>query len=211
MFFPYSRRITELKWQRYWRSPEPNSVSEFPFLIMRVVSARDHRRNEFYVDAVVDTGAAMCHIPQGIVARCESKGIPLAEGKGKRVFGVHRKQAAHTPTYRFHTTICASPIRRNAYADDLELRRWFGKTKLLYVSTSPPRAASSSTSDVSLPGKELLLIERPYAVIGQDVLREWTLMLHGKTGMFRVSDGSLSDWIVCSPGPKLPLGLSRIG
>jgi len=178
-----------VKWQPYLK---PTTVEQ-PFLLARLVSSSDSLRRAMYVDAKLDTGSARSCVPRAAIEECRGIGVPLDKGYGVRAAGAFDGGRQPRQTYWFHLTLCPAPAIRDSLTEDL-LRTHFRTTRALY-----PTVGALETADPR--GLEMPVTERPYVVIGHDVLANWTVILHGRSAHFKVLDRG-GRWFILSLAPR---------
>lgn len=189
-----------MKWQTYLPSPETQSLA--PFLILRAVNVDDRGAHRpFHINALLDTGSSISSIPKVVVAESERAGIILTKGATKTVYEGQDVRPG-VPAYRFYVTICVAPKLIEEFNGSQELEEYFNRTRPLYQNR-PPYYTLETHRGRSRLGLEMATTDRPYALIGRDIISQWTVLLHGPTGRFRVLLGRLCNWLVCSPGPRL--------
>jgi hypothetical protein len=153
----------------------------------------------FYLDALLDTGSVRSSIPAAVVTDSETQGLQTA--RGSVTAHTHRGRE-ETPTYRFFITIWSAPKPVRGF-QERELQLYLRKTKPLYAVVLKPRVGREKS------GLAMACTNLPYALVGRDVLSEWTVIVHGRTQRFKVLRGSLSDWLICSAGPRLTSGCDK--
>lgn len=176
-----------MSWQRYL-CPTGNKG---PFLIARLISVGDRADRPAYVDAKLDTGSPISGVPALVVEHCRTEGILLAKDRDYGASGAFEARKSPRPSYRFRVTICESP-GPTALLSDRELREHFDTAHPLYFSGVDRRGK---------PGLVMAETQTAYALIGLDVLRSWTVILHGPRESFRVLDRPCR-WFIFSFAPK---------
>ncbi len=185
------------KWLDYL---EDEDRLKAPFLLARLVSPNDRLGRPVFLDAKLDTGSSRCAVPEAVVSYCQTRAIPVMAGLPKNMksaLGSHE-----IPTSWFHVTICASPAPRVSFAEG-QLVEYFRHTRPLYCTRRDP-------SDFPSRGLNLLLAKTNYALIGQNVLRLWTVILHGPSAQFKVFVRGCKRFIFSwAPRPTKGSGSSR--
>ena len=164
-----------------------------PFLLARLVSPSDRLRRPVFLDAKLDTGSSCCAVPEAAVAYCQSHAIPVVPGLPETMRSAFGSQ--RTPTYWFHVTICASSAPRTSLTED-QIVEHFQSTHPLYCTRRDP-------SDFPCRGLNMVLAKTSYALVGQNVLKLWTVILHGQSAQFKVLDRGCKRFIF-SWAPKPP-------
>lgn len=189
-----------MKWQPYFPSPETGAPA--PFLLVRAVNPGDNgERQPFYLNGCLDSGSSMSAIPNTIVLESEKAGIRPTENLPVKVLQGQNVQSA-VRTFRFYLTVCVAPKLVEEFVDKQELEEYFKTSRPLY-GNRPPCYTLETYRNRSRLGLRMVAGNRPYALIGRDIISQWTVLLHGPTGRFKVLLGRLCNWLVCSPGPRL--------
>ena len=177
-----------MSWQPYRKL----TTAGAPFLLARLVSRQDPSARAIYLDAKLDTGSARSCIPRAVIEECQRAGILLVKGGSVRAAGVFDRGSAPRESYWFQLTLCPAPALRASLADDF-LQAHFSSTHALFPTPYAERSQDPR-------GLEMPVTERPYAVIGHDVLAHWTVIFHGRSSHFKVMDRG-GRWLIFSLAP----------
>lgn len=159
----------------------------------RLVSWREPSDRAIYLDAKLDTGSARSCVPRGAIEECQRAGISLVAGTKAWAAGVFDGDHALRETYWFRLTLCPAPAIRASLSEHF-LRRHFSTARPLYPGADALHGADRR-------GLEMPVTERPYAVIGHDVLAHWTVIFHGRSSHFKVMARG-GRWFIFSLAPR---------
>jgi hypothetical protein len=166
---------------------------------MRVQSAARGEHRGFFSDAILDTGARISAIPASVVHQHEQSGIPLRDGRKRLVRSVHG--VARSDTCWFKVSICPLPKPVADYSYQ-QLDMFFQSIRPLYSSFGRPLTLEGSQRGRPSDSLEMTVTDRPFAIIGSDIMAEWLVLIDGPTQRFKVARGSRWRWLVCCLGPK---------